>query len=131
MVRKSRFFSALVIALPLIFNANEVPAQANYAEFQWAIGSPEIQGMSSEKLENLWRSLKKQGTRALVIIRNDHIVFERYSGGFNIKKKHYTASLAKALVGGTSLLVALSDGLIGIDELACKYITQWKADSLK
>lgn len=46
-------------------------------------------------------------------------------------KPHGTASMAKALVGGMSLLVAMSDGLIAPDDPACKYIAEWRSDPIK
>ncbi|HDY87441.1 MAG TPA: hypothetical protein ENH82_04905, partial [bacterium] len=49
-----------------------------------------------------------------------------YAPGHGQKKRHGTASLAKALVGGMSLMLALNDGNIAVDDLACKYIPQWK-----
>jgi CubicO group peptidase (beta-lactamase class C family) len=39
--------------------------------------------------------------------------------------------LAKALVGGGSLLLALNDGRMAVDDLACSYIPAWKNDPLK
>lgn len=39
--------------------------------------------------------------------------------------------MAKALVGGMSLLVAMSDGLIAPDDPACKYIAEWRSDPIK
>jgi CubicO group peptidase (beta-lactamase class C family) len=99
--------------------------------FVWKTMKLESRERSSQKLESLWKTLETQNTDALLVIRNDHIIFERYSKGYHKKKKHYTASLAKSLVGGMSLLVALTDGRIGIDDYACKYIPEWKKDPLK
>ena len=45
--------------------------------------------------------------------------------------KQGTASLAKALVGGLSLAVVLSDGRIGLDDAATKYVPEWKDDPRK
>ena len=39
--------------------------------------------------------------------------------------------MAKALVGGVSLAVAMSDGRISPDDLASKYIPGWSEDPLK
>jgi len=39
--------------------------------------------------------------------------------------------MAKALVGGNSLMLALNDGLMKPDDEACKYIPQWKAHPQK
>src|SRR5262249_41408442 len=46
-------------------------------------------------------------------------------------EKHGTASLAKALVGGLSLAVALSDGVIALDDRVPRFIPSWKDDPRK
>jgi len=99
--------------------------------FEWERASPETQGMDGEKLDAMWRELEKRRTRVLLIVRNDRIVYEKYAGGWHEKRKHYTASLAKALVGGLSLMLAVDDRLLSIDDRACKYIPQWRAHPLK
>ncbi|MCU0917332.1 MAG: beta-lactamase family protein, partial [Planctomycetes bacterium] len=70
-------------------------------------------------------------TTGLLVIRNDKIVCEWYAPGQSATSKHYTASMAKAVVGGVSLAVALSDGRIALDDPAAKYIPQWKSDPQK
>jgi CubicO group peptidase (beta-lactamase class C family) len=100
-------------------------------QFEWKSARPESQGVSSAKFENLTKSLAAKNTKALFVVRNDRIVCEWYAKGHGPDKKHYTASLAKALVGGMSLLVALNDGLIAADDPACKYIPQWKDHPVK
>ena len=61
-------------------------------------------------------------TKALLVIRNDAIVCEWYAPDFAVDQKHGTASLAKAIVGGLSLAVAMSDGRITLDDPAAKFI---------
>jgi CubicO group peptidase (beta-lactamase class C family) len=46
-------------------------------------------------------------------------------------RRHYTASLAKSVVAGLSLTVALQDGLIGLNDFACDYIPPWQVDSAR
>ncbi|MGD8239343.1 MAG: serine hydrolase [Armatimonadota bacterium] len=99
--------------------------------FEWPAASPEMEGMSSEKLDALRDSLAERHTKTLLIIRNDRIVCEWYAEGYDAQKRHYTASLAKALVGGTSLMLALSDARLEADELACDYIPSWHDDPYK
>lgn len=99
--------------------------------FEWEKATPESQGMSAEKLEKARLLLEKRRTEALLVIRNDKIILEWYAKGMDKSKKHYTASLAKSIVGGMALLVALNDGNIGIDDFAYKYIPQWKDEPLK
>jgi len=101
------------------------------AQFEWKTERPESRGFSVEKLNNLRESLAAKNTKALLIVRGDAIVCEWYAEGHGPTKKHYTASLAKALVGGMSLLAALNDGLIEVNEPACKYISQWKSHPVK
>jgi CubicO group peptidase (beta-lactamase class C family) len=99
--------------------------------FEWQAASPEEGGLISDRLEGAWKELEERGTKTFLVARGDQILFERYAGDFDAGKKHYTASLAKAIVGGLSLMVAMDDGLIGPDDLACEYVPQWKADPLK
>lgn len=113
------------------FTASEKSNAAASAPFEWQTASPETQGMSSGRLEALWHELDRQETTGFLVIRNDRIVYERYSNDWNAQKPHGTASLAKALVGGMSLAVALTDGRIGLDDQAAKYIPQWKNDPRK
>ena len=83
-----------------------------------------------EKIEQLWDKIENI-TESFVILHGGLIVFERYAPGWNAYKPHYIASMAKSLVGGLSLMLAMDDGLINLDDRACKYIPQWRDDSLK
>ncbi len=99
--------------------------------FEWGKADPQTQGLSSAKLEEMRCALAEQRTKTLLVIRNDRIVCEWYRDGWARDKPHYTASLAKALVGGISLMLAMDDGLICPDDLACKFIPAWRDDPLK
>jgi CubicO group peptidase (beta-lactamase class C family) len=94
--------------------------------FEWKAATPESQGMNSNKLNALWDDIEARGTAAFLVIRNDKVILERYAEGWSRTKKHYTASMTKALVGGTSLMLALSYGIMDPDDGAWKYIPQWK-----
>lgn len=98
--------------------------------FEWLIDSPAQQGMSASKLDALRDRLSKT-TKSILIIRNDKIVYEWYSADHAPDKPHYTASMAKALVAGLSLGVALSDRLLSLDDPASRYIKAWRTDSKK
>jgi CubicO group peptidase (beta-lactamase class C family) len=99
--------------------------------FRWKKASLASQGMDGAKLEALKDSLAKRKTKAFLVIRNDKIVYEWYQVGHGPDKRHYTASMAKAIVGGLSLAVAMSDDLIALDDKASKYIPQWKGHPRK
>jgi CubicO group peptidase (beta-lactamase class C family) len=119
------FFSLLSItSIPVL-------ADTVKQHFVWKYTDPATQGLSVNGLESAWDVLEERNTRAFLVIRNDFIVFERYANGYNKNRRHYSASLAKSLVGGMSLLAALNDGLIKIDDPASKYIPSWRNDPLK
>jgi CubicO group peptidase (beta-lactamase class C family) len=106
-------------------------ASAGQESFEWEKALPETQGMSLQKLDAAKDVLAKKGTKTFLVIRNDKIVYEWYSSDFGPGKKHYTASMAKAMVGGVSLMLALNDGRLSADDPAYKYIPEWKEDSQK
>ena len=99
--------------------------------FQWSAASPESQGLSSDKLDALTARLAERKTKALLVVRNDRVVLEWYAAGHGADKRHYTASMAKAIVGGLSLAIALTDGRIALDDRAAKYVPQWKDKARK
>jgi CubicO group peptidase (beta-lactamase class C family) len=97
----------------------------------WPTATPESQGMSSQKLAALKDSLAARRTTGFLVVRNDKIVYEWYAHGQGPTTKHYTASMAKALVGGVSFGVAMTDGLIALDDRAAKYVPPWRDDPRK
>ena len=95
-------------------------------QFAWQETSPADVRMDAVALDRLRASLAGRGTRSLLIVRHDRIAYEWYAPGRDAAQRHYTASLAKALVGGISLMLAIADGRIGVDDLACEYIPAWR-----
>jgi len=117
-----------LVIFAIAFN---VVASARAEEFQWKRETPSSQSFSEEKLERLKDGLAERGTKGLLVIRNDVVVYEWYSEDHGPDKPHFSASMAKALVGGISLAVAMSDGRIALDDPAAKYVRQWAGDPLK
>jgi len=93
--------------------------------------TPEEEGFSSALLNRMKDSLAAHGTTSVMVIKNSRVILEWYADGWDRNKKHYTASLSKALVGGMSLMLALDDGTLRIDDPACKFIPEWENDPLK
>lgn len=110
----------------LAANAQEVAP----TPFEWQTATAESQGMSQENLDRLRENLVAK-TKALLVIRNDRIVCEWYAEGHSATKTHYTASMAKAIVGGLSVGVALTDGKLALDDAVAKYVPQWRDDLRK
>jgi CubicO group peptidase (beta-lactamase class C family) len=119
----SRAVPALALAL-ISFVFGHQPAHAE--GFTWQNATPESQGMSREKLEAIRAILQAKKTKAFLVARNDNLVYEWYADDHGPTKPHGTASLAKAIVGGLSLAVAMTDGKISLDDPAAKFVPQWK-----
>jgi CubicO group peptidase (beta-lactamase class C family) len=124
-------FAAMCSPMALLLAATSPAHEAVSPDWDWKTASPESQGMNSARLEALWEDLRQRSTNALLVIRNDRIVFERYAPDYSRTRPHYTASLAKALVGGVSLMVAIQDRRIRPDDPAYKVVPQWANDPLK
>lgn len=70
--------------------------------------------------------LARRGTAGLLVQRGDQTLLEWYAEGWSAERPHYTASLAKALVGGLSLMLTLEEGRLGADDPAARYVAQWQ-----
>jgi hypothetical protein len=67
--------------------------------------------MSGPRLGALREDLATRKTQAFRVIRNDEVVCGRYVPGVAADTERGTALLAKAIVGGLSLAVAVTAGL--------------------
>jgi CubicO group peptidase (beta-lactamase class C family) len=106
-------------------------SQPSGGQFVWRTASPESQQIDRSRLEVMVDVLAAHNTQAFLLIRNDHIVAEWYVPGRDPAKLHPVASLAKGLVGGMSLLVAINDGRLSLNDWAWKYIPAWRHDPQK
>jgi len=130
MFNNSKMFPGLmylVNILFLIFLFTSVSGQS----FNWGNAKAEDEGFITEKLNAMKDTLALHNTTSILVIKDDNIILEWYAPGWNQNKMHYSASLAKALVGGMSLVLALNDGRMGVDDLAQKYIPEWRDDPQK
>src|SRR5436190_7132318 len=104
---------------------------ASAQTFDWATSLPAQAGLDPVKLDAWRNALAEHKTTGLIVIRRGRIACEWYAPGWDANRPHGTASMAKALVGGMSLAVAMSNGLISPDDFASKYIPAWNSDPLK
>jgi CubicO group peptidase (beta-lactamase class C family) len=93
--------------------------------------SPEDFGFDRAKLNALRDDLTRRNTQSLLIMRRGEIVYEWHAPGRGPDRTHYTASMAKAIVTGLSLMLAIEDGRLQPDDLASKYIPAWRGDPVK
>ena len=121
----------LDVVLVLVTTLVLVPIAAQpsaAADDVWRSGTPESQGFSSRRLDAIVPTSRRRSTQAFLVIHNDTIVCEWYASRSHRDTKLGTASLAKAIVGGVSLAVALGDGRLALDDPAAKFIPKWRSD---
>jgi CubicO group peptidase (beta-lactamase class C family) len=100
--------------------------------FTWQVAEPEALGDLGARLGAVQRRLESRGrTKALLVVHRDRIVCEWYAPDCGPTVPHYTASLAKALVGGMTLVLALNDGRLAVDDPAWTYIPRWRGHAEK
>ena len=131
-VHKGKYYvmkKITAISILLLFSATFSAAQQRYFDFPTA--EPESFNIDIVLLQEHADELFRCGTEAYMIVYKDKIVYERYVPDWNRYKPHGTASAAKGIMGGLSLMLAMHDGLIELDDFAHKYIPQWRDDPLK
>jgi CubicO group peptidase (beta-lactamase class C family) len=132
MIKVNRIPAFVFTCLFFSLNASAQKIALVKKEFTWQRSTPEVQGMSSDKLDTLKKSLLSKGTKKLLIIKNDKIICEAFAKGWSDSLvTSGTASLAKALISGMSLNAAIADGYIAADAPACLYIPAWKKSDVK
>ncbi|MBI5771443.1 MAG: serine hydrolase [Verrucomicrobia bacterium] len=99
--------------------------------FAWRADAPEAHGLATVRLDALRDHLAAHGTKAFLLVRDDRIVSEWYAADHAATKTHYSASMAKALVGGIAVAVALSDGRFTLDDPVEKFVPSWRDDPSK
>lgn len=121
----------VVIVILATALAQTARAAATTQPYDPPAADPESLGFNAEKLKTFQKTLPVHNTTHLLVIRHDRVAFEWYAPGASRTTPHGTASLAKALVGGTSLLLAIDEGLVSADDSAAKYIPAWRADPVR
>lgn len=117
------------LLLPCLLVAVMPPAAG--AGVTWKSITPREAGLDASALAAWKNALANSGTSGLLVVRRGAIAYEWYAPDSGVDKPHGTASMAKALVGGMSLAIAIGDGRIAADDPASKYIPAWLADPLK
>jgi len=119
------------VPLLLVLCALSKAFGAQPAAFEWEAATPASVGLSIARLDAFRDQLAAHATKAFLLVRDDRIVYEWYAEGHSATKPHFTASMAKAIVGGVAAAVAISDGRLALDDPAAKFIPQWRGDPVK
>ncbi len=117
-------------AIVLMAGCDRLPMPVG-AVVPWDEATPESLGFSTVQLNTFKTRLAAKGTNALLVVRHNQVAYEWYAPFHGRWRKEGTASMAKALVGGMSLMIAINDGLIELDVPAARYIPSWKGDTAR
>ncbi|HQU17159.1 MAG: serine hydrolase domain-containing protein [Gammaproteobacteria bacterium] len=98
---------------------------------RWQTAAPTTEGLNPTALNSMRDGLAKRGTTALLVIRGGRLVYEWYSILSGPNQRHYTAALAKAVIGSMVLQADLTAGHLRLNDPAWKYIPQWKSDPVR
>ena len=116
---KTKNFLLLPLAFfTMFFRADYFPQSDN-----WEISSPEVEGISSLKVDKLMEmSFLDKATQAVVVIKNGKIISEKYADGYDMNSHGTSWSMAKsyyaALIG-----ISIDKGEIGsLDDAVAKYL---------
>src|ERR1043166_16519 len=94
-----------------LFSAGLSLACAGEPDWDWGTAAPESEGLSAVEVDSF-----------------REIIYEWYAPASDAAKPHGTASLAKALVGGVSVAVGLTDGRLALDDRAARFVSERRAD---
>jgi len=102
------------------------PSEA--ALVDWPELTPASEGFDADALRALRDSLAERGTKTLLIARHGNVVFEWYGPYFDANTRHYTAAMLKGLAAAPTLIAAVDEGLLSLDDHAADWLPSWRSD---
>jgi CubicO group peptidase (beta-lactamase class C family) len=133
MIKSVSVMITLLGALSLLTAGVQSAHGHTRAEEPNAPGAHKVKALKDVEREGLTKAAaysEKYSGRAMLVMIDGQIVFERYANGWNATKPHPLASGSKSFTGAVAA-AAVQDGLLSWDELASDTITEWKGDPRK
>lgn len=96
------------------------PRPTSPTDFAWSMDAFQAAAAYSERFSG----------RAFLVMRDGQILFEQYANSGSATRPHPLASGTKSFTGVMAMM-AIQDGLISLDELACDTLTEWMSDPHK
>jgi CubicO group peptidase (beta-lactamase class C family) len=112
---------AMMIARPVV--------GASSPTVPWTTDLPQRHGLHPALLDSARSSAAR--TDALLVARGGQLVYEWYAPGVSRDAVPGTAALAKGAVGAMALLALVTDGVVGLDDTAARYIAAWRTHPVK
>ena len=126
------FKTKRILIFPLVFFTLSLRADYFPELNNWEISSPEIEGISSLKVNKLIEmSFLDKATQAVVVIKNGRIISEKYADGYDMNSHGTSWSMAKsyyaALIG-----ISIDKGEIkSLDDPVAEYLGYFKDERSK
>jgi CubicO group peptidase (beta-lactamase class C family) len=127
-----RFKLAVLLSILLISNARSKADDTArvWPVPDWAVATPESQGVDAAKLDKLREYLEKQLTREALVIRHGRIVGEWYWRDATKDTKLQVYSVTKS-ISSTAVGLLIDDGKLKLEQSASDLIPAWKTDDRK
>ena len=127
-----RMAALFVLTFALALRAQAAPEKGKrvWPIPDWAVSTPEAEGMSSEKLEALKTYFETHKSRAALVIRHGKIVAEWYWDGKDKDSTFQAYSVTKSL-SSTAIGLLVKDGKVKLEQSASDFIPEWKSDDRK
>jgi len=119
------------VVLRLLALLTPVACSRARSEVAWPVGDAVRAGLDTAELHLLQEELARRGTTALLIALDGRLVVEWYGPGHHSRERLWGASLAKSMVGGLSLVLALQERRLLLGDTAAKWIPDWQDDSAR
>ncbi len=126
------FKTKRILIFPLVFFTLSLRADYFPELNNWEISSPEIEGISTLKVDKLIEmSFLDKATQAVVVIKNGRIISEKYADGYDMNSHGTSWSMAKsyyaALIG-----ISIDKGEIkSLDDPVAEYLGYFKDERSK
>lgn len=126
-LKNKKFLLIPLAFFSVFFRADYFPESDN-----WDVSSPEVEGISSSKIDKLMEmSFLDKATQAVVVIKNGKIISEKYADGYDMNSHGTSWSMAKsyyaALIG-----ISIDKGEIGsLDDPVANYLDYFKDERSK
>lgn len=125
-----RLVTTLAMVLFLISAASPLRADEPVSPAKPSAAEPALDPAGKAVFDASAEYSAKHGGRAVLVLRDGTLIYERYDNGWTATKPHPLASGTKSFTGVVAA-AAVQDGLITWDELASDTITEWKSDPRK
>lgn len=122
-------FVVVVLAVIALSLARYLAEQdAGWRHVLTPVESVESVGISPKKLESLLEHVKSERSLSFLIVRDDRVVCEWYTEGYDTKTLVNPASATKALFGTLALASLVDSGYMSFGSPCADWITEWKSD---